>query len=411
MELDIYTIILVYFGVALILAKIMGALFEKYRLPGVLGEILTGVLMGASFVGMVFPQATWFYKDPDFHYTFTYMGHFGLLMLLFVSGLETDVDTLKHTGKVATVSTVMGVIVPLILGYIAGILMGFSSQTSLVLGALLTATSIGVTARTMMDLGVLSGPVGTASLSASVMDDFLGIICIIIAIGASSLYSIGLVVLNIGILIFVELYLGLKAIGWIMKLVERVKAAKAILAISFGIMFIFSAFSQWTVGVALEGAFFAGMIIGSTPQVRAIADDVRAISYGLFIPLFFIYIGSLLDLQVFTDKRAIILAVVILVLAIVGKVLGRAAGAKMGGFNWTQSLQMGIGSIPRMEVAIAAVTLAISKGALGDPSGDLAAMFLAATMIFVTVTTLITPPLVKWSFEREKKMKGEVSKG
>ncbi len=401
--MEIYTIILLYIGLALIIAKLMGALFERYRLPGVLGEILTGVLLGASFVGIFFPQCTWFYDVPEFYYPFDYLAHFGLLMLLFVSGLETEISTLKHTGKVATISTVVGVAVPLAMGYAAGIMMGFSPQASLVMGALLTATSIGVTARTMMDLGVLSSDVGTASLSASVMDDFLGIICVIVAIGATSVLAIGMVLLNIVILIVLELVIGLIIIGRIMKWIDRVKAAKAILALSFGIMFLFSAFAEWTVGVALEGAFFAGMIIGSTPQARAIADDVKAISYGLFIPIFFVYIGTLIDLKVFLDKRAIILAVVIVIVAIVGKLAGRALGAKIGGFNWIESFQMGIASIPRMEVAIAAVTLAIGRGALGDPKGDIASMFLAATMIFVTVTTLVTPPLLKWSFNLENK--------
>lgn len=399
--MDIYTIFLLYIGSALIVAKILGDLFERYRLPAVLGEITTGVIFGESFLGLFLPQITWFFNEPEFSYPVEYVGHIGILMLLFISGLETDVSTLKHTGKVASISTVVGVITPLILGYIAGILMGYSSQVSLILGALLTATSIGVTARTMMDLGVLSSDVGTASLSASVMDDFLGIMCIIIAIGASSLWSIGLLTLNIGVLIILELVVGMKVIDYLMKGAEKVNAAKAILAISLGIMFIFASFAQFTVQAAIEGAFFAGIIIGNTAYVRAIADDVKAIGYALFIPLFFVYIGSLIDLKVFTDIRAIILATVIVVIAIIGKVLGRALGAKIGGFDWRKSFQMGIGSIPRMEVALVSIMIAIKAGALGPPKGQLASMFLAATMIFVTVTTLITPPLLKWSFKNE----------
>ena len=408
LNMDLYAILIAYLGIALILAKIMGSLFEKYKLPAVLGEITTGVLLGASFVGIFFPSATWFYGSPEFKYPLEHIGHIGILLLLFISGLETDVSTLKKTGKVATISTVMGVITPFILGYIAGILMGYSNQASMVLGALLTATSIGVTARTMMDLGVLSSDVGTASLSASVMDDFLGIIMIIIAIGATSLMALAIVGINMTLLILLELVIGMWVVKYLVKGMEKVKTAKSILGMSLGLMLLFAAFAQMTVQAAIEGAFFAGIILGTTAESKIIDEDVKALSYGFFIPLFFVYIGSLIDLKVFTDMRAIILAVVIVVIAIVGKVIGRAVGAKIGGFNWIESLQMGIGSIPRMEVALVSIMIAIKAGAV---KGELAQIFLAATMIFVTVTTLITPPLLKWSFSLDTGRDKENDKG
>lgn len=396
--MEVYWVLLLYLGLALVLAKIMGSIFEHFNLPAVLGELLAGIFLGASFVGLFNPQATWFYGRDEFGFPVEHIGHIGILLLLFISGMETDIKTIKKTGKVATISTVLGVVVPFILGYAAGILLGYSNQVSLVIGALLTATSIGVTARTMMDLGVLSTDVGTASLSASVMDDFLGIFAIIIAIGATSLVAIGMLTINITLLIIVELVIGLKVINYIVKWMEKVKTAKAILALSLGLMLLFSSFAQLTVQAAIEGAFFAGIIIGTTTESKVISHDIRSISYGFFIPIFFVYIGSLIDLKVFMDIKAIILAVVIVIIAIIGKVIGRAIGARIGGFNWKQSLQMGIGSIPRMEVALVAVMLAIKGGALTGKTADI---LLAATMIFVTVTTLITPPLLKWSFKDE----------
>ncbi len=396
--MDLYAILLLYLGLALLLAKLLGSLFEHFRLPAVLGEIMAGVLLGASFIGIFFPGLNWFYSEDEFYFPMEHIGHIGILLLLFISGMETNVSTLKRTGKVATFSTICGVIVPFVLGYAAGILMGYGQQSSMVLGALLTATSIGVTARTMMDLGVLSSDVGTASLSASVMDDFLGIIAIIIAIGATSAVALAMVGINMLLLIVLELVIGFKVIDYMVKGMERVKTAKSILALSLGLMLIFSSFAQLTVNAAIEGAFFAGIILGTTAESKIIMDDVKAMSYGFFIPMFFVYAGSLINLNVFADIRAIILSMVIVVIAIVGKLAGRAIGARIGGFNWKQSLQMGIGSIPRMEVALVSVMLAIKGGAV---QGELADIFLAATMIFVTVTTLITPPLLKWSFRDE----------
>ena len=396
--MDVYVVLLLYLGLALVLAKLIGSLFEHFRLPAVLGEITVGVLLGASFVGLFMPGLTWFYPKDEFKYPVEHIGHIGIILLLFISGMETNLKTIKKTGKVAMISTVIGVLVPFILGYMAGILMGYGQQPSLVLGALLTATSIGVTARTMMDLGVLNTDVGTASLSASVMDDFLGIFAIIIAIGATSAWAMSILGIKITLLIVVELGIGLFTVNYLVKGMERVKTTKAMLGISLGLMLIFSSFAQFTVQAAIEGAFFAGIILGTTAESKIITDDIKALSYGFFIPLFFVYIGSLIDLNVFTDPKAIILAVVIVIIAIVGKVVGRAAGARIGGFNWKQSLQMGIGSIPRMEVALVSIMLAIKGGAI---TGELANVFLASTMIFVTVTTLITPPLLKWSFKDE----------
>jgi len=404
---DVYTLVLLYIGVALILAKTLGSVFEHYRLPAVLGEIIAGVFLGASFLGLFYSGVGDVFSKPEFRYPIEYMAHFGIILLLFLSGLETDVRTIKKTGFVAATSTVGGVVLPFVLGYFAGVHLGYSHQASMVLGALLTATSIGVTARTMMDLGVLSTDVGTASLSASVMDDFLGIIAIIIALGATSLSSILFLIFNIFLLVFVELILGWKFIDHYVRGAEKVKTAKAILAFTIALVMIFSAFAQYTVEAAVEGAFFAGLVLRKTPEARALLRDVRALGYGFMIPIFFVHVGSLIDLKVFTQTPALYLAAVILLIAILGKVAGRAIGARVGGFSWRKSIQMGVGSIPRMEIALVAVMLAIKGGALGDPSGVVAQRFLAATMVFVTVTTLITPPLIKFAFREELKEEGK----
>lgn len=153
---DIYTMVLFYIGVALILAKTLGSIFEHYRLPAVLGEIVAGIFLGSSLLSIFYPDAVGLFSEPEFQYPVEYMAHFGIILLLFLSGLETDVRVIKRTGLVASTSTVGGVVLPFILGYVAGVYLGYSHQASMVLGALLTATSIGVSARTMMDLGVLS---------------------------------------------------------------------------------------------------------------------------------------------------------------------------------------------------------------------------------------------------------------
>ena len=183
------TWILFTIGVALIAGKIGDHLMERFELPGVLGEILMGMLLGnLIYFGLISPERLTLHSND----TFEFLAKLGLIFLLFLGGLDTEVEMLKKTGKVATVSTLMGVFVPLFMGWLGLKLMGYPSREAFAGGILLTATSIGITVRVMMDLGVLRSEVGAASLSASVMDDFLGIALIIFAVGSGSVLGQGL---------------------------------------------------------------------------------------------------------------------------------------------------------------------------------------------------------------------------
>ena len=403
-------------GIALILAKIFDSLFERINLPGVLGELFLGIGLGNLVLyGFFFGSAVnvWLHNwllvrgaqpfqglDP-----IRYFAKLGIVMLLFNAGLDTNVEQLKSTGKVATISTVMGVFVPLILGWISGLLLGYDMHESFVMGVLLTATSIGVTVRTLMDIDMLSTDVGAASLSASVMDDFLGIGLIIFAVGTGSLVMFGI---NLTIFFIVTLIAAWYYMPYVTKFIRKyVKTERGALGFLMGVMLLFASLAEFSFGAAIEGAYFAGIVLSHLPIKKIISEDVRAIGYGLLIPLFFVYTGAQLDLGVFLNMNALILATVILVDAIFGKILGRGIGARIGGFNWHKSWQMGVGSIPRMEVALVSLTVGITAGAIKPQHIP---YFIAATMIFVTVTTLITPPLLKLSFRKEIKEREEKKK-
>ena len=384
-------------GVALIVAKVMGYFFEKYNQPAVIGEMVTGMVLGKYILGylMDISGTGGFYPFDYAGGEFEDVAHLGIIFLLFISGLETNLEQVKSTGKVATVSTLGGVFLPLALGYIVGKLMGYGDKPSLVIGVLLTATSIGVTARTMMDLGVLKSEVGAASLSASVMDDILGLVLIVLVTGSGSVEAL---TANITLFFFITIVIGFKTIGKFMDLGDKVHTAKALVSISIGVMFLFSAFAEYTLSAAIEGAYFAGLLMSTTVQSRRIVGDVKSIGYAIFIPLFFVFIGAMVKLSVFLRPDVIVLSTVILLTAIIGKVFGRGAGAAITGFPLRKSFQMGVGSIPRMEVALISMTIAIKVGAV---TGAVADKFFAATFVFVTVTTLITPPLLKWVFKKE----------
>ncbi|WP_297092128.1 cation:proton antiporter [Thermococcus sp.] len=409
--METVTWLLFAIGISLILAKIGDSIIERLELPGVLGELLMGMILGnLVYFGIVAPQYLPIVSGEGFTTDLTVVSNFlaklGIIFLLFLGALDADIEQLKKTGLTATVSTLLGVFVPLFIGWFALMEMGYPSREAFAGGVLLTATSIGLTVRVMMDLGVLKSEVGAASLSASVMDDFLGIALVIFAVGSGSLIELSekivafFVITGILWWFLVEHYI---------KFAERLHVEKGILGTVLGMMFLFAALAEGWFAAAIEGAFMMGLVLSKLPEGKRIMDDVKAIGYGLLIPFFFVHTGAMLNLTVFGDAKALVLAAVLTVIAVFGKVAGRGFGAWITawgkgreflftGENFWMSLQMGIGSVPRTEVALVDLMVAIHGGAI---SPQHAPEFIAATLIFITVSVLITPPLLKWAFKRE----------
>ncbi|ASJ08943.1 potassium transporter [Thermococcus siculi] len=409
--METVTWLLFAIGVSLILAKIGDSLIERYELPGVLGELLMGMILGnLVYFGIVAPEYLPIVSGEGFTTDMTVIANFlaklGIIFLLFLGALDADLDQLKKTGITATISTVLGVFIPLFLGWFALVEMGYPSREAFAGGVLLTATSIGLTVRVMMDLGVLKSEVGAASLSASVMDDFLGIALVIFAVGSGSLIELSAKI--------VAFFVITGVIWWFLaehylRFAEKLHVEKGILGMIMGMMFLFAALAEGWFAAAIEGAFMMGLVLSKLPEGRRLMEDVRAIGYGLLIPFFFVHTGAMLNLTVFENANALILAAVLTVVAVFGKVFGRGFGAWMTAWgrgrdflftkkNLWMSLQMGIGSVPRTEVALVDLMVAIHGGAI---SPEHASEFIAATLIFITVSVLITPPLLKWAFRAE----------
>ncbi len=379
-------------GVALIFGKIGDHLMERVELPGVLGEILMGMILGnLVYFGLVSPEYLTLHSSD----TFEFLAKLGIIFLLFLGGLDTEVEMLKKTGSIATVSTVLGVFVPLILGWFGLKLMGYPSREAFAGGILLTATSIGITVRVMMDLGVLRSEVGAASLSASVMDDFLGIALIIFAVGSGSVLGL---ISKMAVFFIITGIVAWYTVDKYLRFAEWLHVEKGVLAMVLALMFLFSALAQHWFDAAIEGAFMAGIVLSRLPEGKKLMEEIKSIAYGLVVPIFFVYTGAMLDLRVFASRDALTLAAVLSIIAVIGKVAGRGFGAIIMGWDFKKSLQMGIGSIPRTEVALVDLMVAIHGGAI--PQSD-AQKFIAATLIFITVSVLITPPLLKWAFRED----------
>ncbi|MCK4415754.1 MAG: cation:proton antiporter [Thermoplasmatales archaeon] len=404
MILTVFDVVLLI-ALALIFARLLGYIFDRFKQPAVIGEIIAGIILGGLglvvFSGQSFSFFNFTFSLPQLSYNseeFKLFAEIGILFMLFISGLQTSLSKLKKMGKPSSFVAIGGIVLPLILGIAAGMFFGFSQQDSIVIGLILVATSVGITVRTLMDLHALDSDVGTTILGGAVIDDVLGIILLAFVLGIDSPIYIGIKII---IFFLIFLYLGLKIMDKILDLGEKIHLPKALLSISLAVFLIFSFFADKSGISGIIGAFVAGLIIGHTLKSRKIIDDVQTIGYGLFIPLFFVWVGASLWEGVSQDLSSFaaigLLALVIIIVAIVGKIVGCGIGAKLAGMKNKESLQIGVGMIPRMELALIIVSSAISHGLLSSPKVE--HQILAATILLTIATTLIAPLLIKAVFK------------
>lgn len=406
---DVFNVLLLI-AVALIFARALGFLFHKLKQPAVVGEIVAGIFLGGIvlyfFSGQTFTILNYTVSPSKFSFhwdEFVFFAEVGILFLLFISGLETSISKLKKTEKASSFVAIGGVIVPLILGFLAGFFLGFSIQESIVIGLILTATSVGVTARTLMDLHVLNSDVGATILGGAVFDDVIGIILLTFVLGIESIMDAVWIGARIAIFFLIFLYLGLIVIDKVLAIGEKIHLPKAFLSISLSILLLYSFFADKAGISGIIGAFVAGILIGQNVRSGKILDDVKALGYGLFIPIFFVSVGASLWNGTVSDMSEygtiIIFAFVIIIVSIIGKIVGCGLGAKIAGMSNRESLQVGVGMIPRMELALIIVTAAISHSLL---TGQTAHRLLLITILLTIVTTIIAPFLIKATFKNNK---------
>ena len=396
-------------ALALIFARVFGYLFFLLKQPAVIGEIIAGFFLGA--IGLIAFSGDLFSFDISFSLSFIdynaeqfkLLAEIGILFMLFLSGLQTNFSKLKKSGKVSFFVAVGGAIVPLLLGFIVSLFF-FSWEVSVVLGLILTATSVGVTIRSLMDIQRLDTDVGTVILGGAVIDDVIGILLLTFILGIHSIYDAVWVSLRIVIFFFIFLYIGLKIIDKILDLGEKIHLPKAFLSISLSILLLYAYFADRAGMAGIIGAFVAGLLIGQTVRSRKILDDVQAIGLGFFIPLFFVWVGAGLWNGLYNYFDSILsvglVALFIIFVAIIGKIIGCGIGAKIGGMNNLESLQIGIGMIPRMEIALIITSAVISRGLL--KSSEIEHQILTITVLLTIVTTVITPFLIKAVFKKEQ---------
>lgn len=375
-------------AVILLSTKVLGLASRKVNMPAVVGALIAGVILGPSLLNLID------IGDP----IISGVSEIGVILLMFESGLETDLDELKANGISSCIVASIGVLVPLVGGMACYYLMNpegtptIDTFKAIFVGVTLTATSVSITVETLREMGKLSGRMGTTILGAAVLDDIIGVIVLtaIISLGSSNgggEASLSTVLIKI-VLFFIFIAVVAAVVVVLMKIAKEVKRRRRISIYAFAFCLILSFASEEFFGVAdITGAYFAGVILCNFGFKEYIGTKFEVLSFLFFSPIFFASIGLKTNLHLLTPEM-MVFAAVLLVVAIITKIVGCGLGAKICKFNNKDALAIGIGMVSRGEVAL----IVAQKG---SDSGLLNEELFPAIVFMVIITTLITPILLK----------------
>jgi len=391
------SLVLLYLATFLIAAKVGGIFATKIKQPAVFGELLAGIIIGPSVAGWIaghFGLAAPISPSSSAGEVISIFGDIGIVLLLFLAGLSIDVEEFKAEGRASTIVAASGVVMAFILGFVVASLYGWSPMQAAFVGAVLTATSVGITVRTLIDIDRLHTKVGMTILGAAVIDDVFGIVILSILSGLAfgTISALGVVetVALIAIFFTVVIYIGFKAAPKLFTWVSRLPAEEITLAVALALVFLIGAIADAVRIATITGAFIAGLILSKTPVVGTLRDKISIIGYGFFIPLFFVEMGVRTDVSALAGAG--VLAIVLVGVAIFDKVAGCGIGALLSGFSFKDSLRVGVGMMPRAEVALVVA-------AIGIKAGIVTSALFSITVAIVLATSLITPIMVKRVFK------------
>lgn len=365
-------------------AKVAGEVFQRLRLPGVLGEIIAGVALGPFALGWIHPSTT-----------VQSIAEVGVIFVLFSAGLETSPHELINVGRQALLVAVAGVVVPFVLGFAYMKWRGDASTEAIFVGAAMVATSVGITARVLGELHVLSTRTAKIILGAAVFDDILGMVLLAVVGGLAK--GGGLEWVHLGVLIgeaavfaLFMIFVAPRIVKRLHPQVEHLSTHNASLILALGLC-LFLSWLSTTIGMAaIIGAFFAGLMFADHAEHWNLHSRVTGITEFL-APYFFFAIGSQLDMRLFSGD-VLVAAIVISVLAIFSKLAG--CGLPLMREGWPTVFRVGIGMMPRGEVALIVALVGLQSNIVTQST--------YAIVVFMTaVTTLLAPPLLRYLYRGE----------
>jgi Kef-type K+ transport system membrane component KefB len=358
-------------------AKLFGELAERIGQPAVLGEMVGGILVGVSGLQLV---------DPG-NNVIHLLAQLGVIMLLFLIGLETDLPRLLSVGGPALLVAVVGVALPMAAGFGIGAALGYPHALSLFIGASLTATSVGITARVLSDLGHLKDPESQVILGAAVLDDIIGLVLLallnavaggkrltVLAASRTTLIAFGFVI--------VAIVVGSLLAPLLIRLITRLHVGQALLFASMMLALALAWIAESVGSALIIGSFAAGVVLARTEKAKQLDHEVHDVAQ-FFIPIFFVSVGAAVDLKAMTTPF-LLLGVLLTVVGVVGKVLA-------GFVAWGENLRrivIGFGMVPRGEVGLIFAQIGLSAGLLSM------GVYSAIAMMII-LTTLMTPPILR----------------
>ena len=376
--------------IALILlsTKLFGIISRKCQMPQVVGALFAGLILGPACLNIV--------HETEF---LTQLAEIGVILLMFFAGLETDVEELKNSGKASLVIAILGIIVPLLGGFLVSLyfnregVMPFSHNGNILLqnifiGTILTATSVSITVEALREMGKLEGKVGNAVLGAAVIDDIIGIIVLTIVISMKDT-SVSIAAIMIKILLYAVIMI---VLGFLLNRfkepIDKNLGKRRITTYIVAACFIVSYATETFFGIAdITGAYLMGLFFSQHRVKKEIARKITVPSYLFFSPIFFASVGLKVELGGLTGKL-MIFSLLLLLVAVLTKIIGCGLGAKICGFTARESLQVGVGMVSRGEVAL----IIAQKGfAVGLITAD---MFPPIVLV-VIATTIITPVILR----------------
>ncbi len=385
----------------LVVGKFSGELFERIGQPAVLGELIAGALLGGSVLGII-PTS----PDDPLREVVKIFAEIGVVILLFEIGLETDLKQMFRVGPAALSVAIVGVVLPMAGGVLfwlsplarAEYSLAGTPTTAIFLGATLTATSVGITARVLQDLKVMHALESRLIIGAAVIDDVLGLV--LLGLVASLVAGDSITVVSVGSslgiavgFLAVAVAVGLAVAPRIFDVLDRMRVRGILLVVAFAFVLFVSALASLAGSAMIIGAFAAGIILSGTNQFDAIEERIKPVA-DLFTPIFFLSIGAELNLSLLNPfdsagHPVLLVGFSLLLIAIVGKV---AAGWAVPWRKFNKPA-VGLGMMPRGEVGLIFANIGLATGVLTPE-------LFGAVMIMVIGTTFIAPPLLKWSFGR-----------
>ena len=397
-------------AILIVAGRIGGELMQRIGQPAVMGQLVAGIVLGPSFFGVVLPdlQATVFPPDAQQRGMLDAVAQLGVLLLLLLTGMETDLRLVRRVGPPALFVSLAGIAVPFALGFLVGEVAPawiipnpeMRVVTSLFLGTALSIASVKIVAMVVRDLGFLRRNVGQIILASAVLDDTLGWIIIGVISGlatSGTLQVSGILLTVLGVVVFLvaSLTVGRRAVSLLIRwtndnLVSEMPVISVILAVTLGMALI----TQWIGVHTVLGAFVAGVLIGESPILtKHIDEELRGLITALFMPVFFCLAGLSADLTVLANPTLLALTVGLILIASLGKFGGAFIGGWLGGLSFRERVALACGMNARGSTEVIVATIGLSIGALNR---DLYTMIVTMAV----VTTLAMPPMLRWALNR-----------